>query len=108
MTTTRTVLRGKDTADGGDLYMSFELGDKQWQMSIGDSHGRVSRYAVGAGDTTAVADCIVKAGKRLRTGAQAQVHSCYEAGRVPCGRFLGDDDLAAGCGAPAGHAVAAA
>jgi transposase len=81
MTTTRTVLRGKDTADGGDVYMSFELGDKQWQMSIGDSHGRVSRYAVGAGDTTAVADCIVKAGKRLRTGAQAQVHGCYEAGR---------------------------
>lgn len=81
MTTTRTVLRGKDTADGGDLYMSFELGDKQWQMSIGDSRRRVSRYTVGAGDTAAVADCIVKAAARLRTGAQARVHSCYEAGR---------------------------
>jgi transposase len=81
MTTTQTVLRGKDTADGGDLYMSFELGDKHWQMSIGDSRRRVSRYTVGAGDTAAVADCIVKAGARLRTGAQARVHSCYEAGR---------------------------
>ncbi|MDR6861039.1 hypothetical protein [Variovorax guangxiensis] len=81
MTTTRTVLRGKDTADGGDLYMSFELGDKQWHLSIGDSRRRVSRYTVGAGDTAAVADCIVKAAARLRTGAQARVHSCYEAGR---------------------------
>lgn len=81
MTTTRTVLRGKDTADDGDLYMSFELGDKQWQISIGNGQRHVSRYTVGAGDTSAVADCIVKAAARLRTGGQAQVHSCYEAGR---------------------------
>jgi len=81
MTTTRTVLRDKDTAGGGDLYMSFELGDKRWQMSIGDRRRCVSRYTVAAGDTAAVADCIIKAGARLRTGAQARVHSCYEAGR---------------------------
>ena len=81
MTTTRTVLRDKDTSDGGDLYMSFELGDKRWQMSIGDRRRCVSRYTVAAGDTAAVADCIIKAGARLRTGAQARVHSCYEAGR---------------------------
>ena len=71
--TTQTVLPGKDTADGGDLYMSFELGDKQWQMSIGDSRRRVSRYTVGAGETAAVADCIVKAATRVRTGARARV-----------------------------------
>jgi len=51
MTTTRTVPRGKDTAVGGDLYMSFELGDKKWQMSICDSRRCVSRYTVAAGDT---------------------------------------------------------
>ncbi len=28
MATTQTVLQGKDTAIQGDLYMSFELGDK--------------------------------------------------------------------------------
>ena len=81
MTTTRTVLRDKDKAVGGDLYMSFELGDKRWQMSIADSRRCVSRYTVAAGDTAAVADCIVKAAARLHTGAKAQVHSCYEAGR---------------------------
>jgi len=66
MTTTRTVLRDKDTSDGGDLYMSFELGDKRWQMSIGDRRRCVSHYTVAAGDTAAVADCIIKAGARLR------------------------------------------
>jgi transposase len=81
MTTTRTVLRTKDTADDADLYMSLELGDKQWQISIGDGRRSVSRYTVGAGDTAAVADCIVKAAARLRTSGRAQVHSCYEAGR---------------------------
>ena len=66
MTTTRTVLRDKDASDGDDLYMSFELGDKRWQMSIGDRRRCVSHYTVAAGDTAAVADCIIKAGARLR------------------------------------------
>jgi len=81
MATTSTVLRSKDTAIQRDLYMSFELGDKQWQISIGDGRRSVSRYTVRAGDTAAAADCIVKAAARLETGARALVHSCYEAGR---------------------------
>ena len=81
MTTTRTVLRGKHMAKQSDLYMSFELGDKQSQISIGDGRHSVSRYTVAAGHTDAVADCIVKAAARFQTGGQAQVHSCYEAGR---------------------------
>jgi hypothetical protein len=28
MTTTQTVLQGKDTVNQDDLYMSYELGDK--------------------------------------------------------------------------------
>ena len=64
-----------------DLYMSFELGDKRWQISISDGRRSVSRYTVAAGHTDAVADCIVKAGARLHTGGRAQVHSCYEAER---------------------------
>ena len=34
MTTTQTVLQGKDTATQGELYMSFELGDKSWKLTI--------------------------------------------------------------------------
>jgi len=61
--------------------MSFELGDKHWQISIGDGRHSVSRYTVAAGHTDAVADCIVKAGARFQIDGRAQVHSCYEAGR---------------------------
>jgi transposase len=81
MTTTRTALHNDDAASRGALYMSFELGDKKWQLSIGDGRRSASRFAVGAGDTAAVADCIVKAAARCHTGGRAYVHSCYEAGR---------------------------
>ena len=36
MTTTQTVLQGKDTATQGGLYMSFELGDKSWKLTMSD------------------------------------------------------------------------
>jgi transposase len=81
MSTTHTALRDKDTAKPGDLYMSFELGDKQWKLCIGDGQRTASHYSAAAGDRTAVADVIVRAGKRFRTPAGARVHSCYEAGR---------------------------
>jgi len=82
MATTRTALRDQNTAKEGDLYVSFELGDKKWELSIGDGgqHG-ISRNSVAAGDTTAVAACIVKAGVRFKTASGARVHTCYEAGR---------------------------
>jgi len=78
MATTRTVLRDQLTAKPGDLYVSFELGDKHWHISIGGDRRSVSHYIVEAGHTEEVADCIAKAAARLHT---ARVHSCYEAGR---------------------------
>jgi len=81
MATTRTVLRGQLTTKPVDLYMSFELGDKHWHISIGDERRSVRRYSVEAGNTDEVADCIAKAAARLHTTAKTRVHSCYEAGR---------------------------
>jgi transposase len=80
MSTTQTALRYKGTSKAGDLYMSFELGDKSWKLSVGDGSS-VSRFTVVAGDKAGVADCIVRAGKRFKTPSAARVHSCYEAGR---------------------------
>ena len=80
MATTRTVPRRELTARPGDLYMSFELGDKHWQISVGDDRHGVSHYSVGAGHTDEVADCLVKAAERFQTTGRAMVHSCYEAG----------------------------
>jgi transposase len=81
MSTSRTVLRRKDTASSSALYMSFDLGDKKWQISVGDGRSGVSRHTVAAGDPVAVGDCIVKAAKRFKVRDRALVHSVYEAGR---------------------------
>jgi len=81
MTTTPTVLQGKDTATQGELYMSFELGDKSWKLTTSDGRRGPGRYNVDAGDTAAVLDCIAKARARCGLNAEVKVHSCYEAGR---------------------------
>ena len=77
MATTRKVLRGQLTTKPVDLYMSLELGDKRWHISIGDERRSVSHYIVEAGHTEEVADCIAKAAARLQTNSNAKVHSCY-------------------------------
>jgi len=81
MATTQTVLHGKDTATVGELYMSLELGDRSWKVTIGDGRRAPSRYSVDAGDTAAVLDCVAKARARCGVSAEAGMHSCYEAGR---------------------------
>jgi transposase len=81
MSTTQTVPQGKDTAIAGELFMSFELGDKSWKVTASDGRRGPSRYNVDAGDTAAVAHCIGKARERCKLEPQAKVHSCYEAGR---------------------------
>src|SRR2546426_3268746 len=81
MSTTQIALPEQDTAIQADLYMSFELSDKKWQLTLSDGRRGPSRYRVEAGDTAAVAQCIAKARERCKLQAQAKVHSCYEAGR---------------------------
>jgi len=81
MATTQTVLHGKDTASQGELYMSLDLGDRSWKLTIGDGRRGPSRYNVEVGGTAAVLDCVAKARARSGVSAAAGVHSCYEAGR---------------------------
>ena len=83
MTASQTVLQGKDTANQGDLYVSFELGDKQWKLSCNDGRSRrsPSRYTVDAGDKAAIVDVMRRARARCGLDPRALVHSCYEAGR---------------------------
>ena len=76
-----TVLQGQDTEIQADLYMSLELGDKKWMLTLTDGRRGPSRYNMDAGDTAVVADGIRKAKERCGLAAQAKVHSCYEAGR---------------------------
>jgi transposase len=63
--------------------MAFELGEKNWKLSLGDGQRAPSRCTVAAGDTAAVLTAIAIANARARChlGADAPVYSCYEAGR---------------------------
>ena len=81
MATTQAILHGKDTTARGELYSSFELGDKQWKITASDGKRSASRYSVDAGDTAALAECLRKAKVRFGLGERARMHSCYEAGR---------------------------
>jgi transposase len=76
-----TALRGKHTAEASELYMAFELGEKNWKLSLGDGARSPSRYTVVAGDTAALLECIAKAKVRCGLAPEASVGSCYEAGR---------------------------
>ena len=81
MSTTQIAQSGQDTAIQADLYMSFELSDKKWQLTMSDGRRGSSRYSVGAGDMATVVQCIGKARERFKLQAPAKVRSCYEAGR---------------------------
>lgn len=81
MSTTHTVPQGKDTAIQHDLYMSFELGEKSWKLTISDGRRGPSRFSVRAGDTAAVLAAVPRARERCHLDPQVRVHSCYEAGR---------------------------
>ena len=81
MTSPDTVLRDNDTTSCTDLYLSFELGDKRWTLTLSDGRRGTSRYTVSAGAQAEVVACIDKARRRYRLAPSAPVHSCYEAGR---------------------------
>ena len=36
MTSPKTVLRDEDTTSSDDLYLSFELGDQRWTLTLSD------------------------------------------------------------------------
>lgn len=73
--------QGKHTGEACELYMAFELGEKNWKLALSDVARSPSHYTVTAGDTAAVLECIAKAKARCELAQEASVHSCYEAGR---------------------------
>src|SRR6266851_3479590 len=81
MNASGTALQGKHTVEASELYMAFELGEKNWKLSLGDGVRSPSRYTVAAGDTAALIECIAKAKARCGLTPEARVASCYEAGR---------------------------
>jgi transposase len=81
MNASGTALQGKHTVEASELYMAFELSEKDWKLSLSDVERSPSRYTVAAGDTAALLECIAKAKARCALAPEASVASCYEAGR---------------------------
>jgi len=74
------VTQEKSNTRSAELYMSYELANKEWKLCFGD--GSKERYrGIGAGDLERLEEEISKAKKRFGLPDDARVVSCYEAGR---------------------------
>ena len=69
--------QGKHTGEARELYMAFELGEKNWKLSLSDGAHSPSRYTVVAGDTVALLECIAKAKVRCGLCANTRVLRFY-------------------------------
>ncbi|TDF92712.1 IS110 family transposase, partial [Paraburkholderia guartelaensis] len=58
------TLHAQDTAITCRLFVAFELGEKNWKLSLGDGVRAPSRCTVAAGDTASVLTAIAKAKAR--------------------------------------------
>jgi len=77
---TKTTRRGKYS--GAELFVAFELGNKDWKLASGTELGSKPRLrTVPARDLVALEQELAAAKKHFRLGRDVQVISCYEAGR---------------------------
>jgi transposase len=64
------------------LYLSFELGRKEWKLAFTVSRSQKPRIVtIPAGDLAAVEQEIARARERFKLAEDVRVVSCYEAGR---------------------------
>ena len=64
------------------LYLSFELGRKEWKLAFTVSRGQKPRIVtIPAGDLPGVKQEIARARERFKLAEDVRVVSCYEAGR---------------------------
>lgn len=62
------------------LYLSLELGDKNWKLSFFDGQ-KLRQVNMPAADQEALRQHVTLAKQRLKLPAQTPLYSCYEAGR---------------------------
>lgn len=76
--TTRESVSTVSTA----LYLSFELGERDWKLAFTIGLGQRPRHrTIRAGQLAALDAELVRARQRFGLAPEAPVHSCYEAGR---------------------------
>jgi transposase len=78
---TETIRHGESTAVR-TLYVAFELSAKTWRLAMTTDRGeRPRHYTVAGGDVGAVLEKLARARAAWQLPADAEVRSCYEAGR---------------------------
>ena len=77
-----TAHKGQYIRNQADLYVAFELGNKEWKLGFTVGFGQKPRErTVLAGDLGGVKREIERAKRRFGLSKRARVLSCYEAGR---------------------------
>ena len=77
-----TVHKEEYSRNEGDLYLAFELGNKEWKLGFTVGFGQKPRErTILAGDLARVKAEIDRAKRRFGLPREARVLSCYEAGR---------------------------
>ena len=77
-----TAHKGEYSRNQADLYVAFELGNKEWKLGFTVGFGQKPRErTVLAGDLGGVKREIERAKRRFGLSKRARVLSCYEAGR---------------------------
>lgn len=80
MKKTQGTLARESITSEAVLYTAFELSASKWKLAFGDGD-KIRYVAVEAGDLSRVQSEMIKAKKRFHLDDDAQVLSCYEAGR---------------------------
>jgi transposase len=77
-----TAHKEEYTRNQADMYVAFELGNREWKLGFTVGFGQKPRErTVLAGDLVGVKREIERAKRRFGLSTEAQVLSCYEAGR---------------------------
>lgn len=76
-----TIRSAMTSVSGAALFVSFELGKKEWKLGLTSGVGVPVVKSVPAGDLGAVQQVLTTARQRLGVPTDAPVWSCYEAGR---------------------------
>jgi transposase len=80
MRRTQETLRKNDTTKQGVMYTAFELSDKKWKLAFSDG-SKIRYVSTDARNLHKLQSQIALAKKRFGLSKDAQVLSCYEAGR---------------------------
>lgn len=75
------ALQGMSVTPSRKLFVSLELSEAKWRVTASDGGTRISTYTVAAGEGPALLSAIERARVRFELGKEAEVLSCYEAGR---------------------------